>query len=147
MILDSLSNARYYEHAHPLFAKAFKFLLESPLATLDIGRIDIQGDDVFALVQEPDGKDIVGAKLEAHRRYIDLQMIVSGDEVMGWAPLSGLGHDLGFNEEKDCGFWSDKPMAFFPVRPGCFAIFFPEDAHAPNCGKGKSRKIVVKIKA
>ena len=146
MILDSLKNWRQYADAHPLFRPAFDFLLTQPLATLEIGRLDLRGDDLYALVQEPAGRPPASAKLEVHRRYIDLQMVVSGDEHMGWSPLGGLGHDLGFDDAKDCGFYSDAPLAWFPVRPGCFAIFYPEDAHAPCCGKGVCRKIVLKIK-
>jgi len=145
MILDTIANASLYEKAHPLFAKAFEFLRTADLANLPCGRYDIQGDSLYASIQEPEGKPMEAAKLEAHRKYIDLQFVVSGNEVMGWAPLCGLGHALPFDEGKDCGFYTDKPQSWFEVRPGCFAIFFPEDAHAPNVGTGKHRKVVVKI--
>lgn len=147
MILDSLRNWQSYSQAHPLLAPAFEFLLNQPLASLALGRHDIIGDELFALVQDSVGRPMAEAKLEVHQKYIDLQFVVSGDEVMGWSPKEGLGHSLGFDTDKDCGFYQDAPLAWFPVRPGCFTIFFPEDAHAPCCGTGVCRKIVLKIKA
>ena len=145
MNLDTIANAAYYEHCHPLFAQAFNFLKTADLANLPCDRYDILGDQLYAMIQEPDGKSPQDAKLEAHRKYIDLQFVVSGNETMGWAPLCGLGHALPFDDAKDFGLFSDKPQSWFDVRPGCFAIFFPEDAHAPNVGTGKHRKVVIKI--
>lgn len=145
MIIDTLLNWKNYAGAHPLFEKAFDFLLNKPIATMEVGKYEIQGDALYAMIQEPEGKPASTAKLEAHKKYIDLQFVVSGNEMMGWAPLCGLGHSLGFDDKKDCGFYSDKPQSWFDVRPGCFAIFFPEDAHAPCCGTGICRKVVIKI--
>jgi len=147
MIIDTLSNSKLYANAHPLFAKAFDFLQTQPLATMELGRIDIDGEKVYAMIQEPTGRPAATAQLEFHRKYIDLQFVVSGNESMGWAPVCGLGHSLGYNEKKDCGFYTDKAQSWFDVRPGCFTIFFPEDAHAPCCGVGVCRKVVVKILA
>lgn len=145
MILDTIANAAYYEKAHPLFAKAFEFLRTADLANMACDRYVLQGDQLYASIQEPEGKTMETAKLEAHKKYIDLQYVVTGNEVMGWSPLCGLGHALPFDEAKDCGFFTDRPQSWFDVRPGCFAIFFPEDAHAPNVGTGKHRKVVIKI--
>ncbi|MBR4673068.1 MAG: YhcH/YjgK/YiaL family protein [Victivallales bacterium] len=145
MILDTLANSAYYEKAHPLFAKAFEFLKTADLANLPCDRYDIQGNDLYAMIQEPEGKPQEAAKLEVHRKYIDLQFVVSGNETMGWAPICGLGHATPFDDAKDFGLFTDKPQSWFDVRPGCFAIFFPEDAHAPNVGTGKHRKVVIKI--
>ena len=145
MILDTIANSALYENAHPLFKKAFDFLKSADLANLPCGKIEIDGDKVYASIQEPEGKNQADAKLEAHRKYIDLQYVVTGNEAMGWAPVCGLGHAMPFDEKNDYCLFGDKPQSFFDVRPGCFAIFFPEDAHAPNIGTGKHRKVVVKI--
>ena len=147
MIIDRLGNWRLYANVNPLFQKAFEFLETADLTGLDCGRYEIAGDDVYASIQEPEGKPEAAAKVEVHRKYIDIQYIVSGNEKMGWIPLVGMGHDEGFNEEKDYGLFTDKPQSWFDVRPGCFAIFFPEDGHAPNVGTGIHRKVVVKVKA
>ena len=66
---------------------------------------------------------------------------------MGWSPVEGCGKATEFDTKKDCGFFSDKPMAWFPVRPGCFALFYPQDAHAPCVGEGTCRKVVIKVLA
>ena len=80
-------------------------------------------------------------------RIYDSQYVVSGDETMGWSPVEGCGKATEFDAKKDCGFFSDKPMAWFPVRPGCFALFYPQDAHAPCVGEGTCRKVVIKVLA
>ena len=147
MIIDRLDNWKIYANVNPLFRKAFEFLEKSDLAAMECGRYDIEGDDAYAMVQEPEGKTEATAKVEVHRKYIDIQYVVTGNEKMGWIPLCGMGHDEGFDDKKDCGFFSDKPMAWFPVRPGCFALFFPQDAHAPCVGEGTCRKVVIKVLA
>ena len=147
MIIDTLANAKLYENAHPLFKKVFDFLTTQPLATMEAGRYEIDGDKAYAMIQEPENKPANQCQLECHRKYIDLQLVVSGNEMMGWAPIVGLGHALPFNEKDDYGLFKDAPLSWFDVRPGCFAIFYPGDAHAPNCGTGTHRKVVVKILA
>lgn len=146
MIIDTLENSALYEKAHPLFAKAFAFLKSAPLATMEPGKVELEGDSLYASIQEPEGKPQSAAKLEYHRKYIDIQYVVSGNEGMGWAPLCGLGHDTGYDEKGDFGLFKDAPQSFFDVRPGCFAIFFPGDAHAPCLGTGIRRKVVIKVK-
>lgn len=147
MIIDTLANAHLYENINPLFKKAFEFLATQPLATLPAEKFVLDGDNLYASVQDPEGKTQDTAKLEYHKRYIDIQYVVSGDETMGWSPLEGIGKPQPFDDKKDVGFAADKPMAWFPVRPGSFVIFFPEDAHAPNVGPGIRRKVVVKVLA
>lgn len=90
MILDSIKNLRNYEGMHPNFKKAIDFLLNNDLQNLPLGRNEICGDEVFANVMEakPRGKEEV--PLEVHRKYIDIQVPISGDEVMGYTPLEQL---------------------------------------------------------
>ena len=146
MILDVLSNAAQYANAHPLFAKAFEFLQNQPLATLPTGRHEIQGDDCYANIMEPECGGHAAAKIETHFNYIDIQFVVSGNEEIGWSPLCGMGHKEVEDRNEDYALWKDAPMAWFPVRPGSFAIFFPGDGHAPCAGTGKCRKVVVKVR-
>ncbi|MBR6371963.1 MAG: YhcH/YjgK/YiaL family protein, partial [Victivallales bacterium] len=108
MIIDRLANWRLYANVNPLFQKAFEFLENSDLSGMECGRYDIAGDDAYAMIQEPEGKTEATAKVEVHRKYIDIQFVVSGNEKMGWIPLCGMGHDEGFDEKKDCGFFKDK---------------------------------------
>ena len=145
MIIDTLANAERYYAIHPRFQKAFEFLRTQPLATLPFGKVVIDGDAITANIQEASGQKAEAAKLEYHRKYIDIQYVVSGNETMGWMPVEGLGKPQPFNEAQDYALAADAPQSWLNVRPGSFAVFFPEDAHAPNVGEGKWRKVVVKV--
>jgi len=86
------------------------------------------------------------ARLEAHRRYIDIQMPLKTVESIGWADVRDLKIPRdGYNEAKDVAFYGDAAQTIVHVRPGQLAILFPEDAHAPNIGLGNHRKLVVKV--
>jgi YhcH/YjgK/YiaL family protein len=101
---------------------------------------------MFVILDRQDGRGRDAARLEAHRRYIDIQYTVRGEEI-GWTPRSSCGAaDGGFDEGKDIGFFRDAPAAWVRVPPGSFAIFFPEDAHAPLAGRGALVKAIVKIR-
>ena len=146
MILDTLANADRYIHVHKGFDVAFAFLRNANLAELPAGRNELLGDWVFVVVVEGDGRGKDGAKLEAHRKYIDIQYMVSGVDAMGWKPTAACTRPEGeFDEAKDVVLFADDAEAWVDVHPGAFAIFFPEDAHAPMAGEGAMRKVVVKI--
>lgn len=86
------------------------------------------------------------ATLEAHRRFIDIHVPLKGDELMGWAPTASLRYPRGtYDAETDCEFFGDTAVSLLHVVPGQAAVFFPEDAHAPNIGIGNHKKLVIKI--
>jgi YhcH/YjgK/YiaL family protein len=147
MIIDRLESAERYAGSHPGFRAAFDFLRRSDLASAAEGRTDIDGDRVYALVMDAAGKGRDAAKLETHRRYVDVQYVVAGCDVMGWRsaadPLQGEGYDAA----KDIEFHRARPVCWFDVPQGHFAVFFPSDAHAPLACAAKVRKVVVKILA
>jgi len=145
MILDHLDNAKRYAATHRLFAKAFEFLRRKDLASLAAGRHEVDGDRLYAVVVKADGAGCEKAALEAHRKYIDIQFIVSGTDEMGWRPLAQCAGSKGFDAAKDLEFFTDRPAAWCAVRPGDFAVFFPSDAHAPGGGTGPVHKVVVKV--
>lgn len=146
MILDTLENADRYASAHPLFTKAFQFLRGNDLAALPPGRIDIDGDRLFALPQEPEGRGREGARLEAHRKYIDIQVTVSGHEEIGWKGLKDCKLvSEPYRDDKDILFFGDLPDSWTRVAAGQFVIYWPEDAHAPLGGRGPMKKVVLKI--
>ena len=102
MIVDTLANAARYAGMHPGFARAFQFLATTDLAALPPGRHDIDGDRLFVLIDHKDGRGEDGARLEAHRRYIDIQYTFEGDELIGWMPLTRCTSPDGpFDETKD----------------------------------------------
>ncbi len=146
MILDRLEQLNRYTALHPLFGKAFEFLHQAGLKALSIGRHEIDGDRLFAIVGHDQARSREKSKLEAHRKYIDIQAVLLGTDEMGWKNVHQCRKsDGGYSDEKDVEFFLDSPDAWVPVTPGCFAIFFPEDAHAPLVGMGELIKVVVKV--
>jgi biofilm protein TabA len=145
MILDVLTQADRYAALHPAFTRAFEFLRSADLARLVPGGHEIDGDRLFVLIDHQDGRGHAGARLEAHRRYIDIQLTIEGAEEIGWSPLASCEHATVFDASKDIIFFDDRPRVWLPVPARKFAIFFPEDAHAPLAGHGALRKAIVKV--
>jgi len=147
MVIDTIENCSLYANLHPRFKAAFDFLKQPGTATSPIGRVDLDGSSLYAMTQAYDTKPIHEGKLEAHKKYIDIQFILDGEEFMGYAPLKNQPAAKPFDAEKDCGFY-DGEAWFTLFRKGMFAIFFPQDAHLPGRYTEKSahvRKIVIKV--
>ena len=147
MIIDTLENSSRYECLHPRFKAALEFLKRPDIEATPIGRLELDGTLLFALTQEYETKPIHDGKLEAHKKYIDIQFIVSGEEFIGYAPLKSQPSAKPFDAEKDIGFY-DGEAWFTLLRKGMFAIFFPQDAHLPGRYTEKPvqvKKIVIKI--
>ena len=122
MILDSLNNLKAYEALNPNFAKAIEFILGSDLKALPLGRNEIAGDIVYANVMEAQPKAKEEARLEIHRRYIDIQIPISGDEVMGYTPL----HELpapSYSEADDAALYGAAVVAIDNI--GVKRQYFP----------------------
>lgn len=146
MIHDSLDNIERYAGLHPLFPRAIEFMRKSDLNALEPGRHHVVGEDLIAIVEQVNAKVREAARLECHRRYIDIQLVLDGDEEMGWRALKDCRQPVAeFNTEKDIQFFSDKIEAWAKTKPKEFCIFFPQDAHAPLVGSGKIRKIIFKV--
>lgn len=147
MIIDNLNNTKDYEHVHPLFKQAFDFLKNSDLSAMPLGKVEIAGDDLFALISDSRLKAVQEAKLEVHNKYLDIQMPLSGSETMGWKSRVLLEKSLeAFDTERDIQFFEDSISTFFNLEPYNFVIFFPQDGHAPCIGEGSVKKVVIKIK-
>jgi YhcH/YjgK/YiaL family protein len=146
MILSRLENAERLERLNPGFAAAFTFLRRGDLDQLTAGRHEIDGPRLFAIVNRGQGRGKGGAKMEVHRRYIDIQYSVTDPDVIGWKPASDCRKaEQPFNAEKDIQLFLDTPDSWITTPVGCFGIFFPEDAHAPQCADGPIHKVVVKV--
>lgn len=146
MIVDRLANAKKYSDMHPGFEKAFAFLRSSDLANLPEGRHEIDGDRLFCLISNGPGRTRAEAKLEAHRKYIDIQYVIAGADEMGWRRTATcVLSDTPYDPAKDIEFFKDMPEAWTSVPAGSFAIFFPSDAHAPLVSAGTIHKAVLKI--
>ena len=152
MIIDSIKNASLYYALGDRIAAALKYIEGADLPSLPKGRHEIQGDEVYALVQDYLTKPKDAALWEAHRKYIDIQFVVSGTERMGYTSLETMTavHPAPeYNEVKDVVKF-DGEGSFFIAEPGTFAIFAPQDAHMPGInvsGSEPVRKVVVKVLA
>ena len=149
MIVDSLENTSKYSSLHPSFAKAFAYISSTDLAGLEIGKFDIDGENIRGIVSDKHGSTEAEstAKFECHNAHIDIQVCIRGKETMGWKPRGSCISPRGeYNAEKDVLFFDDAPDMFFGLTDGQFAIFYPEDVHAPMIGEGQIKKLVIKVK-
>lgn len=145
MIIDKIQNSLLYENLHPGFAKAFDFIRKTDFSKLVDGKYEIDGKNIFAMVQEYKTKDI--AKLEGHRKYIDIQFLHSGVEQIAYANLENQ-IIISDDEEKDLAFYEGEG-SFIKLESQMFAIFFPQDLHMPGIkitNANKVKKIVIKVR-
>jgi biofilm protein TabA len=150
MIFDRIENARFYRILGPRFAKAFDWLKKTDVGAIPIGRYEIEGGDVFALVQEYDTKAPEAGKWEAHRKFADVQFLVEGAEYIGFAHLSRMVPGE-YDSVKDFLPLSGKCDFDVNLSPGDYAILFPYDAHQPCMSHepskpSKVKKIVLKVR-
>ena len=147
MILDSLANLDFYAPLNGRFAKALAYVRGVDLKALPEGKYVIDGDELYMTVSERDLKTKADAAMEAHDRYIDIQVVVEGHEGFGWKYRKECTAPRGaMNTEKDIIFYDDEPSTYFNLKAGEAAIFFPDDAHAPLVGEGHVKKCVIKVK-
>ncbi len=146
MILDRLENVSRYANLHTAFNTAFDFLKSNDLRKMEPGRYELDGKNLFVLIEDRQGKTKEEAQLEAHKRYIDIQFCISGCEIMGYINRDKCKNmKEAYSEERDIVFFSDIPETYVTVSAGSFAIFFPEDAHALLISENIVKKAVVKI--
>jgi biofilm protein TabA len=155
MVADTLTRWRRYSPLHPAFRRAFEFLQDADWIAIAPPRADagassirhsIDGERLYVSVVRIEGRGRDGARLEAHRRYIDIQMTIDGQEEIGWQPLARCVAPEGhFDAARDVAFFSDRPESWLSLPAGHFAIFFPDDAHAPLAGRGMLTKAIMKI--
>lgn len=146
LIADRLENAEKYFSLSPAFERAFAFLRQNDLADLPQGRHDIDGDRLYCIISAAPGKGRSGARLEIHQKYIDIQYVIAGADAMGWTPLATCALPDGpFDVDKDIAFFKDEPQIWADISAGAFAIFFPDDAHAPMGGDGMIHKAIIKV--
>ena len=149
MVIDKIENLRMYEQLHPLFAKTFDYLEETDFNQLTSGKHIIDGEDIFALLQEYETKNATDCMLEGHQKYIDIQYVLNGEEIMGITSFANQNVLKPYHVDHDIAFY-DGEYSPVKVAKGNFTIFFPGDLHMP-CLKVNSpalvKKVVVKIRA
>ena len=132
------------------YEKAIDFLMNSDLEHMEVGKYEIDGKEVYASVQEYTTLPWEEAKFETHENYTDIQYIIKGDEIMGYAPKASLKVKVEYNPEKDVTFYTNDVRGLdVPAHDGMFCIFQPQDGHKPKAMDQKPcavKKVVVKIK-
>jgi len=149
MIIDKLENASLYYGISQKIAAALKYLKNADLTEFQNGKYEIEGDNIFVIVQEYNTKPLSEGKFEAHRKYIDIQYMIKGKEKMGYVSVDKLKPITQYDEEKDIIFF-EGDGDFIAVDEGFFVIFHPQDAHMPGIEIEASqyvKKAVIKIKA
>ncbi|MCF0192768.1 MAG: YhcH/YjgK/YiaL family protein [Prevotella sp.] len=147
MIIDTIDKLAYYASVNPLFADVVEYLKNNDLNTVETGKHEIKGKDLFVNIQVAKGKTKEEAKLETHRKMIDIQIPLSGEETYGYTPLCDL-PDLEYNEENDIIKYEGLAQTYVTCKPGQMAIFFPQDGHAPCVSSAPEiKKAIFKIKA
>ena len=148
MIIDTLDNLAKYVDVNPLFADVVEFLKKNDLATMESGKYPIKDKDLFVNITTAKGKAPDEAVLETHVKMIDIQIPIDAPETYGYTPLCRLPEEE-YNAEKDITKYPElMAESFIDCQPGMFAIFFPQDGHAPCISmEAGIKKAIFKVKA
>ena len=148
MIIDTIENLGKYTTLNPLFADVVEFLKNNDLQTMEAGKYPIKDKDLFVNLQVAKQRTKDTAVLETHIKMIDIQIPVTCAETFGYTPWCDL-PEFEYNEEKDITKYGDtKAQTYVTVKPGQFAIFFPQDGHAPCILEEEEvKKAIFKVKA
>lgn len=148
MIIDTLDNLAKYEAINPLFKDVVEFIRKNDLATMEAGKYPIKDKDLFVNITTAKGKAPDEAVLETHINMIDIQIPLDAPETFGYTPLCRL-PETPYNAEKDITKYPDlMAESFIDCQPGMFAIFFPQDGHAPCISMAPEiKKAIFKVKA
>lgn len=152
MILDRIENAPLYRGLSPLMDQALQFLM-SNAATLTPGKTSIKDDAIVASVNDYRARPIESVRLEAHRLFADIQVVLAGRETICWSPRDICRVTEVYDTKRDVEFYSGHGTSRLVLEPGLFAVFLPDDAHAPGgaAPDGENatcaiRKLVIKVK-
>lgn len=148
MIFDSLKNAGLYYGVNSRLKLALEYLQKTDFSKMEPGRYDIDGANIYAMVQQYETRPMEQGVWEAHRKYIDVQFVYDGTELMGYSCIEGMKVTKEYDEGGDYLLLEGEGN-FLRVKSGFFAIFAPEDAHMPCIADkvpSKMKKVVVKVK-
>ncbi len=148
MIVDRLENLAKYAILNPLFPKFIEFMEKTNLNTLEPGKIVLEDDKLIVNVTHAAPKSKEEARLETHNEFIDIQIPLSAEEIMGYTPGKDcLPVDAPYNPDKDITFFEGLADTYLTIKPGMFAVFFPQDGHAPAISPNGVKKVIVKVKS
>ena len=151
MLTTSVKIGNKYNYTEEKIEQALTFLRTTDFTGMEPGKVAIDGDRIFAEIQEYTTKDPKDCRFETHRKYYDIQYVAEGEECFGYAPVNTMLASMEYDEERDLIFYEEPAEAGAVIlKKGDFAIVPPEDGHAPRrmtaAGPCKVKKIVVKIK-
>ncbi|KAA6334560.1 Toxin-antitoxin biofilm protein TabA [termite gut metagenome] len=147
MIIDTLGNLEKYVLLNPLFKEAIEFIQTHDLNAMELGKTELKGKDLIISIAQTTPKTNEEAKLETHNEFIDIQIPLSGVEVMGYTPKKACTPaDAPYNAEKDIAFFNGLAESYLTVKPGMFAVFFPQDGHAPGISASGVKKAIIKVR-
>ena len=150
MILDRIDNSDFYAALHPQLAKAFDVLKNGKLGRKRAGKYAIDGEKVYYIISRYKTKPMSEGKLETHKKYIDIQVVLKGEEVLGYADINGLTVAEKYDKTRDIAFFTQPgKMTTAVLKPGLFCILFPQDARLPCCQSEKPadvKKVVIKVR-
>ncbi len=144
MIVDNLSNLKDYIQIHPSLKDVMDFILTHDMESMPDGKVEIPSIDGFVNIQTIHPKTPEQSVWESHEKMIDVQIPLTGDEQIGYIPVSALSPSP-YDEEKDITFYQEQTGGMVHIRKGMFAVFYPQDAHAPGITPAIMRKAVFKI--
>lgn len=150
MIFDSVKNAGRYACMSENFRRAFDYLLNTDLSKVPAGRYEIDGDNVYIMVQDAALKPWNEGRWEAHKVYADIQLVIEGYECIGYACAEDAPIAMAYAPENDLLFYEEMEGNGAIVHAGEMMVLFPSDAHRPCMqpaeGVKAVRKAVVKVK-
>ena len=151
MVFDNLKNCENYYGINKNMGKAFDFIKKAVAENLPAEKYEIDGKELYAIVQEYTTKSIETAKFEGHQNYIDIQFIMSGNEIIKVKDIDAMTSKVPYNPEKDLEFYEDTDdCTVGAITAGEYGIFMPQDIHmpglSPKSGATEVKKIVVKIR-
>ena len=146
MIFDRKENINNYKDLGKVYT-ALKFMAETDFTKMPLGRYELDGDNIYYMVQNYDtNPDKTVA--EAHKKYIDIQYIVRGREVIAVAPIQSEKTEVEAKEEKDVWFYECETQPLI-LKDGEFMVLYPSDLHLPGKAVNEPKevlKVVVKVK-
>ncbi len=147
MLLTTLQDSKRIESLHPLFARLFDYVKTHDLLNMPIGRIELDGDNLFINNVEAQCVSAEQQVLEVHREYIDVHILLQGEETIGWKPLADCTNETKpYDAESECALYTESASTYLTLKPGQCLIVWPEEPHAPIIGQGKIRKAIAKVR-
>jgi YhcH/YjgK/YiaL family protein len=159
MIADTLAHLERYRGLDPRLDRGLEALRRLAARPPEAdGRHELEGEELYASLSTYETGEPAAKPFEAHRRYVDIQAVLAGQELLYWAPLAGLAERRAYSAAEDIAFFQDPAGggAGLLLEPGSFVLLFPQDAHKPGCrvaggsggtgGGGQVRKLVLKVR-